>query len=780
MNTVEKRIKRMARRVFLAKAWAIALILSYVDLCLDVVVGIEFLLDGNRPAGLMTLGLTGFSLMTQALMAFTLGQGFLATFLALLGAKPLFDTYNVVSKHPLLPGSQAHLEFALSTTKFEEVVVSSLPQGFFQCYFLMQQDPERRKLTQFSLVFGEAVRVAYLVMETDRGIDLSDRLRALFPQIHGYMPPSPTRQNLVSFGTFVFVGFYLSCKWIALTVLTLRSPVATSVWMAAECFALLLGRLATEGSLRFYHVGTEGLVPSAVVHFMLFVGGLGAPFPVLRFPGYLGLLYPIVVLYSLLLSNPAMIYYGTQGDLKEDDHFTAWGKEMLWVTLAFFTTMCFGAAALAAAFMDREHWRSFAPSVRLGHPGSMRRYLDEWAWTRRGRTELVAATKGSFVVRPGAGKERRNTLLASPSVRAEMGLLGTEDDTDANNASRAEVLKDFAIWTWPHKKVEMWLDDYWDEWVMDVDNRPPWCSDKFLRLLATRVPPKLLPPGAIRMRDEIKASVKMSVMLGMLGSSGALMLASKGSFSRKAPMGLINGSFYKKRVGPDTQESTDLGAVLDSMVEEGEHAEETAANTAVNVANSGVLAAPAGWVPTPADALPSANGEAGLDEVSVLSQESELVELTFSTREEMVMSAEYTSALKHIIAAVSTNSNGWEVMGWTEMAANGRACAPARIVAPRARISLTRPFLKPRAFRIVRRTRRTWHPLLQVRGQAAVSRTLLLSEASTRGTRGLLEAASSFFSRPTAASRAPLRATIRAVRRKTAAWAPRKSSSSPR
>ena len=77
-------------------------------------------------------------------------------------------------------------------------------------------------------------------------------------------------------------------------------------------------------------------------------------------------------------------------------------------------------------------------------------------------------------------KKRRNSLTEAPSVRGMMGLTGTEDDTDANNASRAEVLKDFASWTWPAAKVAQWLDLYWDEWVMDVDGRPPWCSDKFL------------------------------------------------------------------------------------------------------------------------------------------------------------------------------------------------------------------------------------------------------------------------------------------------------------
>ena len=91
-NTVERRIKRAARNVFLAKSWAIALILSYVDLGLDLTVGFGFLAEGKTWPGRVTLCLTAISLMTQAAMAFTLGQGLGATLLALLGAKPLVDT----------------------------------------------------------------------------------------------------------------------------------------------------------------------------------------------------------------------------------------------------------------------------------------------------------------------------------------------------------------------------------------------------------------------------------------------------------------------------------------------------------------------------------------------------------------------------------------------------------------------------------------------------------------------------------------------------------------
>ena len=47
-----------------------------------------------------TLSILGFTLFAQAAAAFATGQGTIAILFSLIGAKPLFDTYNVMADEP--------------------------------------------------------------------------------------------------------------------------------------------------------------------------------------------------------------------------------------------------------------------------------------------------------------------------------------------------------------------------------------------------------------------------------------------------------------------------------------------------------------------------------------------------------------------------------------------------------------------------------------------------------------------------------------------------------
>ena len=102
-------------------------------------------------------------------------------------------------------------------TRGQEVVLQSLPQGFFQCLVLlrMAKAGEATSWVQWASVAGAALSIAFIVAETERGIDKSKKFRKDYPHVHGYFPDDKCRAFLVSFGTFCFIGCTLSCRCLA-------------------------------------------------------------------------------------------------------------------------------------------------------------------------------------------------------------------------------------------------------------------------------------------------------------------------------------------------------------------------------------------------------------------------------------------------------------------------------------------------------------------------------------------------------------------------------------
>ncbi len=68
------------------------------------------------------------------------------------------------------------------TTKLEEVVLQALPQGFFQFLVALQMvaNDEDPLLVQWLSIGGAVVAVAYIVAETDHGIDKGKSFRLVF------------------------------------------------------------------------------------------------------------------------------------------------------------------------------------------------------------------------------------------------------------------------------------------------------------------------------------------------------------------------------------------------------------------------------------------------------------------------------------------------------------------------------------------------------------------------------------------------------------------------
>ena len=98
-------------------------------------------------------------------------------------------------------------------------------------------------------------------------------------------------------GIVLFVAGYLSAKLIALVVLASASMPAAVGWCIAEALILLTLRYFAEGRVwRFQMPEFSNLIQSLLVHLLLYVAMLAAPFPVMRYHEMLNLrlLYPLV------------------------------------------------------------------------------------------------------------------------------------------------------------------------------------------------------------------------------------------------------------------------------------------------------------------------------------------------------------------------------------------------------------------------------------------------------------------------------------------------------
>jgi len=356
-TSARERAGRFAKAVLAIRLYMVAILISYVDLAGDVLVTLTLLQsETSKQSGYVTMGLTGFAQVVQAIISLAMGQGGVAAFAALIGAKPLLDTYNVLSDRPLTRGAKADHEIAFTLTRAEEVALQSLPQGFYQCLVLLQiaQAGETSSWVQWASVGGAALSVAFIVADTDRGLDTSATFRMDHPLVHGYTPGDKRRAWMVSLGTFAFIGGTVVSKWVAIATLATASGSVAAGWLATECVLLLVLRQVVEGSWRFHMRGLDAAVPSALMHLMLYIVSIAAPFPLLRFPGYLGpSLYCASVCYQTIAS-PLMLLvaFSMEGG-------SGLPQAELWALLGVATVVLLVGATLMGCYMVPEYRKTF-------------------------------------------------------------------------------------------------------------------------------------------------------------------------------------------------------------------------------------------------------------------------------------------------------------------------------------------------------------------------------------------------------------------------------------
>ena len=351
------------------KAYALAIAISYVDLLGDVAVSLSlYSSKTTRAASYTVIGITVFSQVVQAIVSFALGHGPVATFIALVGLKPLLNEYNALSDRPLTRGGKEDHELAQIITRVLLIVFQSLPQGFYQCLVLLQMADrdEVASWVQWVSVGGAVLSVAFVVADTDRGVDTGAAMRLDFPTVHGYMPDNTYNSLLVSLGTFLFVGGIVSSKWVAIATLATTSATAAGSWLVAECVVLFLLRYAVEGSWRFHLHGLDTAVPSVLAHLAHYLGSVAAPFPLFRFPGYLGpSLYCTSVCYQTIASTLMLLLaFRLDGGGRLP-------RTQLWALLGGATVVVLLGAGLMGCFMVpgyRETFYKVSGTILTQHP----------------------------------------------------------------------------------------------------------------------------------------------------------------------------------------------------------------------------------------------------------------------------------------------------------------------------------------------------------------------------------------------------------------------------
>ena len=88
-------------------------------------------------------------------------------------------------------------------------MLQALPQGFYQCMVVLQMyaADEAPSWVQVASIAGALVSVAFIVADTDRGIDTNADFRKDHAIVHGYLKSDNKRHAaLVSTGTFLMVA----------------------------------------------------------------------------------------------------------------------------------------------------------------------------------------------------------------------------------------------------------------------------------------------------------------------------------------------------------------------------------------------------------------------------------------------------------------------------------------------------------------------------------------------------------------------------------------------
>jgi hypothetical protein len=425
------------------------LLTTYTDFVTDIMASLSLYWNGRFALSYASFGLLGFAVLCQSLAALAIGQGIVAAMVALVGGKPIYDTYNDIMEKPRTDGQLVSHSFVLVVTHCFELVFESIPQALFQTTIAVQS--AEVDALQFLSIAASVLATGVIGAITDRDWDTNRSGRQYNPEYHGYFPSEPWAQSATLLGVALFLGGYNAAKMASLAVLVSAAPGVAAAWLCVECAAFLGLRVIRKGGWRNPGAGTDGFGISMLTHLGFYGAILASPMPLIRHPSFISpCVYAIGVAYSIAI-NPVMVAVAYQIDRSSGGRDAIAVTEPIMYRLLLASTVAsFLGAALA--------WWTMSPSHRptFYRHESIRQSI-EWAWENR-----TTAPVGS-------------------------GL----------DAARAHLLIQASTRVWPPaEKTDAWLSQ-WESWE---DNPPVWFTPYWRRKALRQFPGRL--PGMARERLE--------------------------------------------------------------------------------------------------------------------------------------------------------------------------------------------------------------------------------------------------------------------------------------
>jgi hypothetical protein len=245
----------------------------------------------------------------------------------------------------------------------------TIPQALVQVVALLMIDKAEHTSIQYISLAISLITAGAAIAFTDRVLDKDKARRKVDPKLFGYVPSFKDGQYRQLLNMVMFFSTYVGAKMFSLSVLVARGGVAVAGgWLWAE-FAALLGLRVFMRNWRVYRRGADGVGIGLLVHFLLYIALLSAPFPLLRNPTFLtSRVYSGGLLYMLLVNFAQVGVAYRCYDQGTVDETTAWGM------LVALTTVCVVAGAGAYRYVPQSHKRTFYEHL------TFRRHVETFWW----------------------------------------------------------------------------------------------------------------------------------------------------------------------------------------------------------------------------------------------------------------------------------------------------------------------------------------------------------------------------------------------------------------
>ena len=395
----------------------------------------------------------------QAFFAFIMQPGsWREVAYALIGVKPIVETWRVLIGQPKPPRQFFSAEGLLAMSRLTEVLLESLPQAVLQAYVFLQT-PSPSLLQRISLL-GSLAAAGYILASADYDMDTSQNYRRIEPTQYGMFPTRGSgdhhavrRAVAMFFGDALRLAAHLASRAVAVAVaLTVASATArwlVPVWLAVEFVIFNLTRWLEAGTWRNFRRGANSRAISLLMNLIHHLVVIAAPLLWFRMPFFVCPHIWAGGIVATALSNTALL--GVAFHLAEGAGVTAetgggGGGGLASSGPAFeMLAACVGAEVIGSLLV----WISMVPRYRPS------------LWRRRTARQHVELTLWEECTFHKWGPTR--------------------------NDARAKVLAGYANCYWPNKAlVTAWVNENWAAWQAAP---PHWFTAKWKALF----PPDWLP-----------------------------------------------------------------------------------------------------------------------------------------------------------------------------------------------------------------------------------------------------------------------------------------------